>query len=496
MSLPVNLFSRVRGAASLHYKGQDFWTKDVMMLDADFKPFTVDSDAFGPLDSRFGMRLLTVKFTPVGVWTAAQLAVLYPYLNPRYGDFNTPVRAVTAVDTVHSNLTSAAHGQITGTGVRVGVGPGGVLPTGIAANTTYYLWANPDGNTIQLYDTEAHALAADGADLVVGQVAITSAGTAPIFFIVNSPLIITTQDGVQLTLWNAAIVDMPDGSFGPAASVLKTVTFEAYTLHGQLWSDANSLYTFGAGVITAQPPNQGQIPTVPYTIDWETREVVTAVNNGTGALTVPNHGFSTGAAVTMDDLNPGAALPNPLVAGTTYYVIEVDGNNIKLATSSGNATAGASIALTSAGAGDINVVSIIQATAISPREAVEVSHKVTWNDITSQGDTLNCRQIKLVKSTVSFVPTNLALQTILNALAFQGGTAAPGQSMPTANLDIYGPAENPFIRIYGAQLQNLPARFGMEADRLDKLTFAGNQRVFRGGAPSPIAYVGTQAPAA
>src|SRR5260221_8060279 len=113
--MSVDIFSRVRGAACLHYKGQDFWTKDVAAFDIALKPFEIGSDAYGPIAKRVGGRMVTVTFTPVGVWTAAQLAVLFPYLNPRIGDFNTPQRNVTAVTHGAGTITVPKHGFLTGT---------------------------------------------------------------------------------------------------------------------------------------------------------------------------------------------------------------------------------------------------------------------------------------------------------------------------------------------------------------------------------------------
>lgn len=67
-------------------------------------------------------------------------------------------------------------------------------------------------------------------------------------------------------------------------------------------------------------------------------------------LTIAAHGLVTGdgpAAVR----NVGGALPNPLAPVTDYWVIRVDANTIKLATSSANALLGTAINLTTNGTG-------------------------------------------------------------------------------------------------------------------------------------------------
>jgi hypothetical protein len=487
----LDLLSRVRGSCAVHYKGQDFWFNDVAAFEIDLKPFDVTSDDQGQIDSRAGGRMITLTGTPVGAWTVAQLAVQYPWLNARIGDFNTPVRTITAVATDTGALTSVGHGQLTGTGVRFGTVAGATLPTGIAANTTYYMAAT-DKDTITLYDTEAHAIANDGA---TGVIIPSAVGAGSIRFIVNSPLTITTQDGFQLVIWNAAIVTQPSNALGSVKTPFKQIKFEGYTLHGLGWKDANSLYTPTVGVVGAVPPQQTQIPTVPYTIDWGTRLPVTAVATGAGTsiLTIANHGLSTAQAVTLDDLVDGDNIPGGLALGVTYYVIVASANGIKLATSAMNAGSGTSITFTSAGAGTIDVVTKINALGLKPDAEITIDHEVTWADVPDDENGIACRSIKKAMTKVSFKPTNLDLNTVLNAISVQGGTAARGQSLPQANLDIYGPAEDPFFRVYGATLQNAPARFGSDADRVDKLNFV-SVRTFRGNVANPVAFIGIAAP--
>jgi hypothetical protein len=75
-----------------------------------------------------------------------------------------------------------------------------------------------------------------------------------------------------------------------------------------------------------------------------------AANAATDQITIAGHGLVTGdgpAAVR----NVGGALPGGLVALTDYWVIRVDANTLKLATSNSNALAGTAIDLTTTGSG-------------------------------------------------------------------------------------------------------------------------------------------------
>lgn len=67
-------------------------------------------------------------------------------------------------------------------------------------------------------------------------------------------------------------------------------------------------------------------------------------------ISIAGHGLVTGdGPVCVRNL--GGALPSPLVAQTDYWVIRIDANTLRLATSSGNALAGTFIDLTTTGSG-------------------------------------------------------------------------------------------------------------------------------------------------
>jgi len=79
----------------------------------------------------------------------------------------------------------------------------------------------------------------------------------------------------------------------------------------------------------------------------------TSTHTFTGAaddlLTAANHGLTTGQTIVFS--TTAADLPDPLVVGTTYYVIGVSVDTYKVATSLANAIAGTPVNLTDAGTG-------------------------------------------------------------------------------------------------------------------------------------------------
>lgn len=78
----------------------------------------------------------------------------------------------------------------------------------------------------------------------------------------------------------------------------------------------------------------------------------TAINVATNAITVNSHGYFTTDPVIF---SAGPLTASPLVNLTTYYVIRVDQNTIKLATTAANALSGTAINLTTTGAGSHSI---------------------------------------------------------------------------------------------------------------------------------------------
>jgi len=102
-----------------------------------------------------------------------------------------------------------------------------------------------------------------------------------------------------------------------------------------------SISNYGTGYVTA--------PTVTVDAPLLTFDPSTAVNTTTEAITLTGHTYGTGNAVAYG-VGAGSAIGG-LVSGTTYYIIRVDDDTIKLAASSADALAGTAINLTSVGTG-------------------------------------------------------------------------------------------------------------------------------------------------
>lgn len=109
-------------------------------------------------------------------------------------------------------------------------------------------------------------------------------------------------------------------------------------------------------VATAAPINATGLDLKQAKGFWLTHEVsVTTpaaqtftVDVATNTLAIPSHGMLTGLKV---QVSAATTLAAPLAAATDYFVIYVDANTIKLATTLSDAQAGTAIVITTAGTG-------------------------------------------------------------------------------------------------------------------------------------------------
>jgi hypothetical protein len=81
-----------------------------------------------------------------------------------------------------------------------------------------------------------------------------------------------------------------------------------------------------------------------------------AVDFAANQISIPSHGFSSGELVQYDSV--GQTAIGGLTSGNPYYIILIDGDNIKLASTLVNATAGTAVDITTAGVGRHRILSL------------------------------------------------------------------------------------------------------------------------------------------
>ena len=161
----------------------------------------------------------------------------------------------------------------------------------------------------------------------------------------------------------ASWIQMADGSIGSAASGATYANANALALFTLWWGYSAIWFPFtdgsSRGVSAAADFAANKAMMLPYTVGrafLNCGNAAAALNktftgsSSTSLLTVNETGsLYTGTPVTV--ANSGGALPAPLAAATTYYVINVSGTTVYLATTRANANLGTNITLTNNGSG-------------------------------------------------------------------------------------------------------------------------------------------------
>lgn len=193
-----------------------------------------------------------------------------------------------------------------------------------------------------------------------GSVSTSQTGTSPVDYIQNS-YVKFYNGATSYYLW----LNIDSGGSDPmAGDVSIELQFPSYidadavasAAKDAINSDTSNLFSVDlvGNFLYVQNPQVGpQTAASQSGMDFNlqlTFAGATNVNLSTETITLPGHGFPTGLPVRISNQN-FLNLPAPLSASTTYYIIRVNANSLRLASSSANALAGTPINLTTAGFG-------------------------------------------------------------------------------------------------------------------------------------------------
>lgn len=263
---------------------------------------------------------------------------------------NLSIAATWTQDVTARNFTAAAVHEIGEyiilpshafvAGMPVQLTTTGTLPGGLSLATTYYVLVT-DANRIQLAATSGgaainltdsgsgtHTITPVAHDATVLEANVN--GTSNNFTLVGHGLV--DEEPVELTT-----TDTLPGEFD-----LETTYYVIRTSADVFQLEA----TVDGGAIDFTGSGTGDI-TVTRTTPADTA-AASAVYSVADTITIADHGLVDGQVgqVTTDD-----ALPTGISAMTNYFVIVVDDDTIKLATSKANALAGTAVNITAQGAG-------------------------------------------------------------------------------------------------------------------------------------------------
>ncbi len=256
--------------------------------------------------------------TQVATKVAAAIDATVPFIASSLGDVVTLTNASqgTATDATDGNVGGAFGVSVTTQGSDSALEPGDHFLLS-STTTDYYVW---------------YSIGGTGSDPAV-------AG----------------RTGIQVNI-----------NFGDSASTVATATAAAIDAQADFISSA-----LGTAVTvtnaTAGPTTDISNGTITGFVPTVTQQGGYNIDVTANTITLANHGFTTTQAVT---LTTTGTLPNPLLTATTYYIIAVDANTLKLATSSANALSGTAIDITTVGTGTHT---------ITPSGTVPVMHALLGN---------------------------------------------------------------------------------------------------------------------
>jgi hypothetical protein len=230
-------------------------------------------------------------------------------------------------------ITIPSHGFLANQPIKYQTG-GGTPIAPLQNNATYYVKTVIDNNNIQL----SQSLGGPVID-------ITTAGTGTshsfIYVVVNLDEDSLYIPGHELVTGSKVVYSSGGGT---AIGGLTTAgTYFIYRVDNNIVKLATNKE--GTNIINLTALGTGNHTLTTNAVDFTANQI-----------SIPSHGFSQGELVQYDSV--GQTAVGGLVSGNPYYVILIDGDNIKLASSLVNSNAGTAIDITTAGVGRHRILSL------------------------------------------------------------------------------------------------------------------------------------------
>lgn len=311
----------------------------------------------------------------------------------------------------------------------------------------------------------------------------------------DKTLTIWTVDGKKRVYKAAAVTKMPNLMLASTKTLLGEVQFTCLHAEASQWNAVNSLFTDSA---ESYPGDSGfdvtAILTQHYTCAWIAAKAFTAVA-ATNVCTASGNRFHNG--MRLRATNAGGALPAGLTAGVDYFAFEVDRTlgTFKVATSLALAEAGTAVDITDAGTGTHTFTPYVWS-SFSSKEGIGVEFNLSiepeFNDDKGVFDyTFMNLEVaaNLQPETTGMIPAD-----IMSALIHQGSGAARGRSVSEAGSDLIISASGVYVLLNQAALVQAGEAYGAAARRIQPAQWRAT-RTITAGAPDPLFYVGTSAPA-
>jgi hypothetical protein len=231
---------------------------------------------------------------------------------------------------IEDTLTISSHGFLVDQPLIYSNG-GGTSISPLVDGSTYYVQQVLDANRIRL------KLALNSASYIN----LTAAGTGT-----NHSFIFSTVNAAEDTIYiaNHGLVDGQAVRYSNGGgTTIPGLTNNATYYIKKIDASLIKLSSTAAGIVSGPYANITGPGTGTQSL------LITALDYTNNIITLPSHGFLAGELVLYDA--KGQTVVNGLTTATPYYIIFIDQDNIKLATTPENATAGIAVDITDTPAG-------------------------------------------------------------------------------------------------------------------------------------------------
>jgi hypothetical protein len=264
--------------------------------------------------------------TPIHTFTNGQSV----YITGSLTDFNGTYAITSVPNNTSFTYTTPTSGTSSASGGTASVN---LAITPLQDNATYYVKTVVDNNTIKL----SQALNGPAIDFTA-----SGLGTSHSFLYVVVNL---TEDSLYIPGHGYVTGTKITYSNGGGTSIGGLTSGTAYYAYKVDDNIIKLTATVGGPIIDLTTLGTGNHSLTTNAVDF-TNDIIG----------IPNHGFSQGELVQYD--SSGQTAIGGLISGNPYYVILIDGNNIALATTLLNATAGTKVDLTTSGVGTHRILSL------------------------------------------------------------------------------------------------------------------------------------------
>jgi hypothetical protein len=133
--------------------------------------------------------------------------------------------------------------------------------------------------------------------------------------------------------------------------------------------------------------------------------------------------------------------------------------------------------------------------SISTEEGWDIEFDMKLDEVKDDNEGMRSMRLSSLAVSAKCIPIGVSEAQLLDKLGLQGTGNIRGASIGGGDaLNLYGPSNNPYIRLYGARLKAAPQQFDQGKTRAGQIQLVAT-RTFNTGVAYPLFYVGIAAPA-